>query len=287
MEVVPEPELAGLTYLCSGNTENDVILVVDSGGGTTDFSLLYWKNGKIISECIGEQCNIAGDKVDGIILGKVNSKAPTARITKEQCKKGKEDLFLFTDVRLGSSRPRTVAELQSSGETVIDDQSIAYADIESCAQGEIYSKIVENLSAALQSSKAIENIKNEKTINKILFVGGTSFVSPLREAIVKFAKSNALFTAIVETVTPFDHDIGIKFESNHDPVKINCFNAVAIGASIKAIGVEPTIFPTVEFKWKISDPVWQPLFSAEQDGTLAGIIQEDLLFNSEPFGTRQ
>ena len=66
--VVPEPELAGVTYLFSeSNREDKKVLVIDIGGGTTDFSVLEYKSGKVEAASIGS-CEIAGDAIDKLIF---------------------------------------------------------------------------------------------------------------------------------------------------------------------------------------------------------------------------
>lgn len=273
VKVIPEPELAGLTYLCSGNMEDDVVLVVDSGGGTTDFSLLYWEDGQIISKCIGEQCDVAGNEIDNTIKKIIRDE----RITKEQCRRGKEDLFLDKFSR----RPRTILELHKADcMTEVMGHLIHYSNGDICLspsdKTEVYDKIVSKLCEAMTRLK-LEN----RCINKILFVGGTSFVSPLRDAIIAFSKNEAvshIFDEVVEAVTPFDNEIRVKFENDSDPVSINCFNAVAIGACISAIDIKPTVFPTIEFSWDADSGQWKEMFSPKKNGVIAGILQDTMHF---------
>ncbi len=259
IEVIPEAELAGLAY--TNNCEpQDVILVVDLGGGTTDFSLVYRdENNKIEATCIGDKCDVAGNKVDSVIKEAVDSvmkkEANGRSMPKETCRKKKEAMFQTKE-----NTPRSTLEL-STLDINFDSKVIAYSYLEEREvteqkkgfKEEVYNQITTKLESALKDDA--ESILRGRKINKILFVGGTSMITPLRECIEAAVKKSGCAADSVSSITLFDKaadgaGVQYKFGRDEKAVTLTCYNAVALGACMKAMS-DNNIYalPKLEFRW--------------------------------------
>lgn len=265
IEVLPEPELAGITYLMHSCVADDVILVIDAGGGTTDFSVL-WIEGdedqkKVISKKIEQDRklhDIGGKNIDEVIKIAVSEKI---KGNKGKTELNSDEIPLIEDCRLckenifsQTSNPEHKASGEVKGVTVFYKKSgkentnyIILDNIKS------FKEILENLGKRLE--EGLKKYFNEsfKKINKVLFVGGTSKIYPLRQSfigVIERLKSENIVADNVVYITPQDKKWQIKIgEGTEKGETVTWFNAVAIGACIKAIGKNPVVLPTIDFKW--------------------------------------
>lgn len=249
--VVPEPELAGVTYLFSeSNREDKKVLVIDIGGGTTDFSVLEYKSGKVEAASIGS-CEIAGDAIDKLIFDLLPDGIPHS---KGECRKWKEQLF--AKILEGKITPFDTANLSRAitGQKITGEQFWIYYNeisnplIKGIAIGkEIEVKVFDKIGKALQSAldDKAHGGKNPITgITTIFFVGGTSIITPLREKLVGIvADTSKSYCAVnfnreTDVVDMFGDKIRTLKADWDNPLTVSCYNAVAIGACIKAMGEE-------------------------------------------------
>ncbi len=311
VQVVPESELAGITYLYSCQKADDVVLVVDSGGGTTDFALLYWKeeNGRytLHSQCIGGECNYAGSSIDESIQQSIQRIGNYP--TKVACMRAKEDLFKGTEDEYKSKSEK---DLRGEKSSVSGIQGLQIGYDTNVAEGmyltdeknprlkgpiretKVYNSIIGQLKSGLDQIKADENgirweinstknssgrqkyITLKHKINKVFFMGGTSYIAPFREEIMAFVKGynesqkKEIFDEDLKALTTFDNNIRIRLD-NEQEVGVNCFNAVALGACIKALGEELVSFPKIEFRWR-GGREWEIIYDPDKQGVLAVLL---------------
>lgn len=320
VQVVPESELAGITYLYSCQKADDVVLVVDSGGGTTDFALLYWKeeNGRytLHSQCIGGECNYAGSSIDESIQQSIQRIGNYP--TKVACMRAKEDLFKDTEDEYKSKSEKDLRGEKSSvsgiqGLQIGYDANVAERMYltdeknpslkEPINETKVYNSIIEQLKSGLDQIKAegnginweINSTKNSSgrkkritlkhKINKVFFMGGTSYIAPFREEIMAFvkgyneSKKEEIFDEDLKALTTFDNGIRIHLDGEQE-VGINCFNAVALGACIKALGKELVSFPKVEFVWESekAHDRWIEIYSPEK--RKLAVLSQEIQFKS-------
>lgn len=306
IKVVPEAVLAGIAYLYNSK-KDDVILVVDSGGGTTDFALLYWKGDEIQNDFIGEGCDFAGNEIDRTIYKKLfleegtsNDKGEDSEMM-DKVREAKEHIF-----RDDKGDPREGEELGKAShlfeinnakrvlhynkdEKRLYEQSNDQEEIVRIGEEEVYKKICEKLSEDLKLIKA--------TINTIFFVGGTSYILPLRLEISSLVqsqqgeekdKSSKKFSNKVSVRTPFGtytpisissfvqntkrEETGnrIFFDREH---KITCFNAVAIGACIRALGTKIVSCPKIELACETDEePAWVTIYDPQQESVRTALV---------------
>lgn len=245
IQVVAEPELAGITYFYSERErENKTVLVIDIGGGTTDFSIMaYDSNGEVKVANIAS-CEIAGNAIDKMIYELLPKSLNVRSMVK--CRNWKQTLFA-EDKNDYKIYPKSVDELRDPMCMVDIGQEIGVKgcyiyykssnlsgnsiSIEDSITEKIYKEIEDALNKALDKWK---NENNEKKINTIFFVGGTSIITPLREGLEQIVKDK--FHGIpIETVTMFeDNQKSIKADGG-PTFYVTCYNAVAIGACLKAM----------------------------------------------------
>lgn len=263
ISVIPEPELAGITYLYSEEQRaNKKVLVIDIGGGTTDFSVLEYKNGDVKAFNIGS-CNVAGNAIDDLIFDILPDSIPHS---KAKCRAWKESLFA-DKVSFGDN----TTIMPKETDVLLSDNG--YSDTEykkgeksfrlyynSCNSydykiviGEKIQGIYNEIGNALRNALDGKNRRNAIQIHGIttvFFCGGTSIITPLREHLVNIVMEKeskngepkycvGCFDKKNDVVTMFSNDTGegktIKV-SQELSIPITCYNAVAIGACIKAMG---------------------------------------------------
>ena len=270
--VIEEPELAGVTYLFTESARSDKkVLVIDIGGGTSDFSVLEYKDGNVRANNIGS-CEIAGNAIDKMIFDFLPDSVPRSRAL---CKDRKEHLFRKPNADTSSNKivPRTNNELMNLDSTIVFD-SITQFNLhygkktsKNClvlSTGELFQedKLVQNDKAKITNvfndigvalKKALDDNKITG-INTVFFVGGTSIITPLRETLINIITNMELpycaagFDVSRDVITMFgDNTKTIKADMG-SPLTVTCYNAVAIGACIKAMGNKLCIKPKVEYK---------------------------------------
>lgn len=291
--VAAESELAGTTFLCSrtDRVEMGNVLVIDIGGGTTDFSILSYKDGKVSANNLGnEPCNIAGNAIDDYIFSLLPEDSRLK--SKVKCKEWKEHLFADAEGqsdavtiipkdtkqleddkkgRIALDKTKWYLSYNTHGENTIvlsktDEKAVINEDKKAVFKEDkkaviniegkdittiedIFNLIADKLTSALNKWK--ENNKEEK-INKILFVGGTSIITPLRESLIEAVNKCGFDVHNNDVVTPFDTHKGFTLSIPKKPrsvdkdPQITLYNAVAIGALIKALGDISIVRPHVE-----------------------------------------
>ncbi len=243
IRVEAEPELAGVTYLFSDSERADKkVLVIDIGGGTSDFSVLEYENGKVKASNIGS-CETAGDAIDKLIFEMLPEGIPHSKV---KCREWKEALFA-DKIPSGATKtmiPKAMSALKPveigkiAGKTISlsymfenANSSNDYVVIGEKITTEVFDKIGNALKYALDDNKIIG-------INTIFFVGGTSIITPLREKLVDISKSycETDFSRESGVITMFGKQTRTLKADWDNPLTVTCYNAVAIGACIKAMG---------------------------------------------------
>lgn len=256
VECIPEPILAGTTYLHGkgDDSKEESVLVIDIGGGTTDFSFLQSKNkkdGRPTAEKLGRS-EIAGNDIDDLIYSLLQQNTERSKVDCRTCKES-----LFSDEIWGCAEPRVALSNQQCWVYYKEPASkpkYSYIVLEDELKKHIFNKIGEDLKSALQKW----NEKNDKSIDKIFFVGGTSRIGPLRDALRSVVESvmNKKFND-KDIVTTTNQTIGVKLDDS-GPINVTTFNAVAIGACIKAIGKKIEREPNLKYYDK-ENKIWQDI----------------------------
>ena len=280
--VVDEPQLAGVTYLYSENNDNKrKVLVIDLGGGTTDFCVLEKENVKIKYISNIGSCEKAGNAIDELIF---NLLFDIARQPKSRCRTLKERLFV-EDSTLGADTkiiPKT--EYTKMLAPVDNYFTLCYEQVEDVSDyinlraGKIVNKgkerdvdgngslenIFNEIGTALKNALIMNNITG---INQVFFVGGTSIITPLRKHLINIVTACKLGNGQKCCVPEFNideknRDVITMFGNNtrmleldgDGPRPVTCYNAVAIGACIlamtygemKPICVKPSLILNIE-----------------------------------------
>ncbi len=266
IEVIEEPTLAGVTYLYSEKErENQKILVIDIGGGTTDFSVLEYTKGQPKAKDIGS-CNVAGNEIDKMIFDLLPDNMIRSKVQSENCKKR-----LFAKKVAKSMEPKGMWDLSqinegnsasySSGQSTINihynqkvgndcmvlTEGTLYKSGETPISGDSIDVVFNRICMELQKSLDNNTITG---ITTVLFVGGTSFITPLRKKLLEVVTDSskeycaAEFKKAPNVVTMFgEHTRTVLFGS--EAVPITCYNAVAFGALITAMGNNIAIQPNI------------------------------------------
>ncbi len=269
IEVKTEPELAGATYLLSENDDNETILVIDIGGGTTDFCILRKENGRLDVSSIGTGCNIAGNEIDQIFFDLL----PDELIkSKEMCKQVKEEMFLAERID-----PNQIGETRSPQTEINKMRSVYYDGMKNhtfcydsnsvnnernysiLSTGEIFlngkqfqtknniKDVFEKIASSLKES--LESYSQRQDIDTIFFVGGTSIIYPLREKLTCIVQE--VSSKKIKVVDMFGENTRKLKIDDMDDIPITCYNAVAIGGCIKAMeemGAKLQFKPRVFYK---------------------------------------
>lgn len=263
--VAAEPELAGVTYLSVDEKRAErKVLVVDIGGGTTDFCVLRYEkdeNGKdkFKAENIGS-CNTAGNAIDDLIFSLLPPGFPKS---KAQCRKWKEQLFDKNNGSVAEIKPIETKALGRVGIGAMDDntdwflsynyipdvKNIIALNFETTEESkdskvDLFGKFSE-IGKALET--ALGKLDERSQINTIFFVGGTSIITPLREHLTEVAKKACGHK--LDVVDMFGKNAKQLTADWGKPLPVTCYNAVAIGACIKAMGEKLLcVKPNVNFK---------------------------------------
>lgn len=286
VECVSEPELAGLTFL-SGTGEikdGENILVIDIGGGTTDFSVIKYEEGQMKAKNIG-RCDIAGNAIDDLIYNLL----PSGSRVKSDCRKWKEELFgkkevtsekcVFTPIRTDEldqadggdyaiyyKKPasftddkKSIVLREKDGSSRFYDEKGQIKTIEGTKSlTGIFNRIGDKLTESLEAWK---NQNKNESIDKIFFVGGTSIISPLREKLIECV--NIFFEPDPNTPTFYENKSNVK-DTFCDPqmtvqidteeaLRVTIYNAVAIGACIRALDRKLSRIPEISLTLGVSE----------------------------------
>lgn len=259
IKTLKEPELAGLTYLFTGESQQKGnVLVVDIGGGTTDFAVISRDGEKFQTDSISQEpCNIGGNTIDEKIFEKLPKDVPKS---KAACREAKEELFVNSD-KSDNISPLTTDQLQElsrMGNIKIPNVKEKYFLYYANSKGSDYNTkinvqpIIEEVAREISKklTGALINWQNgdtTKKVDKVFFVGGTSIITPLREKIMEAIKGYCAEGCTA--LTMFGNDkrtFQMDSDPSCDPIPVTCYNAVAIGACIEAYGIERLcIRPTV------------------------------------------
>lgn len=321
IDVIQEPILAGEAYLYGDGQSEKRVLVIDIGGGTTDFAIVHYgtDSGKDTEiEVDGSaSCEIAGNAIDSYIFDLLPNGFPKS---KENCTRAKEGLFaenstgnlgqwkgenlaVFYDdetkdkaakdyillkegsLFLGGKRvKRYVMDAQKPKAIDIEDGKNDHDRVEDVGIEEIiYKPIWNKLEAMLTKwqeppkDKSKRKSQDKKIVDTIFFVGGASIIKPLRDYLTKEVCN--FFGIPVEEK---EEEIEIKgdltvetlFGKNQrklevagdsNLIKITSYNAVAIGACIKAIDDgKCAIKPEVSFSWIHEDDERNQVFRTDE-----------------------
>lgn len=266
IKVVEEPELAGITYFYSNEdnktTESKTVLVIDIGGGTSDFSLLKCENGKRKAINIGS-CNYAGNSIDQIIYELLPKGLKKSKVS---CRIWKETLFANEKIPIPTKDIKAVEigklsaneslwicyenKRNISNSIVLSEGKLFIGGKEERAINTNIVKIFEAITTALKKSLDDNQTKFEK-IDTVFFIGGTSIIAPMRDMLINGIKDYCVvdFDESKNVVTAFGDNvrtIKIDASTTHD---VTHYNAVAIGAFIKAFGEDKLCFrPKIKYK---------------------------------------
>ncbi len=305
--VKAEPELAGITYLYSeSNMEEKKVLVIDIGGGTTDFSILEHTSEKIEATNIGS-CEIAGNAIDDLIFNLLPDNIPHSR---SLCKNRKENLFLKGQDTTFIV-PRSTEELEDLGNIAVFESGSnqyhlhyaekTYGNCIVLSTGQLFKE-----GSEIKKGKSITDVFNDigkalrkalddsviVGINKVLFVGGTSIITPLRETLVEIVTDTGKaycvkgFNPKTDVVTMFGEDTRTVKVDWDVPAYITCYNAVAIGACIKAMDKKIRIKPMMKaLICGSAERVWETTTNSIIIGTDRGAAFAWLVFSKSDLDT--
>lgn len=212
LRIINEPTAASLTYSFNKpNTDNEYILVIDCGGGTTDFSLLYMD----YEEMLFEVTNVNGDNFMGgedltnnlinTILKKLNLSNPTSKqlnIIRTQCEKCKCELSFKKNTRMFF-------------ENLINDSDITLL----YSRTQFYN---DNFIFFTNIKKHIINTIKDYEINKIVFVGGTTRI-PIFKTLCQELFTNDII--ICDNINP-DHIVSMGATLQGNLLKYNIKDAI-------------------------------------------------------------
>jgi molecular chaperone DnaK len=179
--VIPEPTAAALAYGIE-QTEDQVILVYDLGGGTFDITLIEIKGGDITVICTGGDSQLGGKDWDDAIVNHLTSKFEEASGTPAETLL--EDMETYQELlndaerckKELSSRKSYTAAVRFGGERVKVDLS-----------RETFQQITAPLLERTLSLTAIEiekaAAKGYRKIDKLLLVGGSTYMPQVIEAV--------------------------------------------------------------------------------------------------------
>ncbi len=194
LRIINEPTSASLAYAFNNKPRNnEYILVIDCGGGTTDFSLLHMD----YEEMLFEVENINGDNFMGgedltnnlinIVLRKLILENPTSKqlnIIKSQCEKAKCEL---------SFKENTIMFFENIVNN--QDKMLYYSRTQFYNDNSIFFKNIK---------KHIINTIKDYDIDKIILVGGTTRI-PLFKTICQEIKNDII---ICDNLNP-DHIVSM------------------------------------------------------------------------------
>ncbi len=276
IDVKPEAELAGIAYLYGDEDRaKKKVLVIDIGGGTTDFSILqYDDSGKVRADNIGA-CNTAGNAIDSFIFDLLKDAVDKDKkpgdnkniiISRQACTAAKMNLFVqqATGTKNTEIKPETLASLKGKSSSIREtDYLLTYNPPvygygkyiclqEGCryvngtkdkhSSGKNITSIFEKIWKDLDQS-----LSGKNDINTIFFFGGTSIVTPLREHIIEKINNEhrrKAFADAFSVVTSFE-PLNL-FAVDEEDILIDTYSAVAVGAFICAMGGELRTVPKLE-----------------------------------------
>lgn len=298
IDVKPEAELAGIAYLYGDEDRaKKKVLVIDIGGGTTDFSILqYDDSGKVRADNIGA-CNTAGNAIDSCIFDLLKDAVDKDKkpgdnkniiISRQACTAAKMNLFVQQVAGTESTKvePETLESLKRKSSSIGGtDYLLTYNNPpvsrygkyiclqEGCryvngtkdkhSSGKNITSIFETIWKALDKS-----LSGKNDINTIFFFGGTSIVSPLREYIIEKINRKA-FACDFSVVTSFDPVILLA--GNGENLFVDTYSAVAVGAFIYAMGGKLRAVPKLE-GYKINGNTIEDV----------GMVQKVMISSPEP-----
>ncbi len=271
IEVIAEPELAGTTYLYKEKErENKTVLVIDIGGGTTDFSVLEYDNKEDVKAQNIGSCNFAGETIDASICNYLNNNLFQNKkyIYKAQYKRIKERMFADYEFQGGAALYRIKPKEDPQkmycelADILLDEdhRKICYAQpiLQDGTDFYVIGKELDKVFYSIESEldKALDKYKSAALINTVFFVGGTSVIKPLRDKLLKVVKDKVnkenkpilspTFDASKDVITMFDNFKDINLDGR-GLIPLTFYNAVAIGACIKARGAHVIVTPKVSY----------------------------------------
>jgi L1 cell adhesion molecule like protein len=171
LRIINEPTSAALAYSFNcQHQDQEHILVIDCGGGTTDLSLLYMDYNEMLFEVL----NVHGDNFSGgedltnsmvnYVIKKFDIQSPTSKqldIIKTQCELAKCELSFKNNVNI-------------IFENLIHNKDITL----NYSRTQFYNH---NITFFYNIKKHIIDTIDEYTINKIVFIGGTTRIPIFKE----------------------------------------------------------------------------------------------------------
>ena len=301
IDVKPEAELAGIAYLYGDeDSAKKKVLVIDIGGGTTDFSILqYDDSGKVRADNIGA-CNTAGNAIDSFIFDllkyavdedKKTGENKNIIISRQACTAAKMNLFVqqATGTENTEIKPETLASLKGKSSSIRETDYLLTYNLPESRYGKYIClqegcRFVNGTKDKHSSGKNITSIFEEiwedldkslsgkNDINTIFFFGGTSIVTPLREHII--AKINnkhrrKAFADAFSVVTSFE-PVNL-LAGNGENLFVDTYSAVAVGAFIYAMGGKLRAVPKLE-GYKINGNTIEDV----------GMVQKVMISSPEP-----
>lgn len=250
VKILPEPELAGVTCLFGDDPNNNVtVLVIDIGGGTTDFSVLKYAKGTI-KYGVKDSCNVAGNTIDDLIQSLLPDDFHTNKLScrqaKEQCfseeeggnlgKYGEKELTLWYERREGE------------GDYISLEEGTLYLDgnLKKSGNGiekQVFEKIGNKLDSVLDKHKG-------GPINRVFFVGGSSAIPQLIEYLKKKLTHSKQVDHKVGFETMFGQNQRTIAVPGGESITVTNYNAVAIGAFIQAAtDYKCIVMPKITLAW--------------------------------------
>lgn len=190
IELLQEPIAASIAYGMKANTENQYWLVFDFGGGTLDTAIVSTHGGRLkVVNCSGNQF-LGGRDIDDVVLKKIilPKMAEEYNIDQNNMAFMRKMLLLAEKCKIKLST-QDVVEVEANYD--FDPRAMVDADGEEIdffceiTREEFERAIKEIIDRAIESAKVAveESGINIKQFEKIILVGGTTYIPALRRAI--------------------------------------------------------------------------------------------------------
>lgn len=192
--IINEPTSAALAYGLEKSKENEhKILIVDSGGGTTDFTLLILDDGMFeVKATLGDRF-LGGSDVDNILMEfcikdfkrkhkkDLNTSAKAVKRLKIGCERAKKILSTTTSAKI---------EIDALFEGIDYSVNMSRAKYESLCGG-LFKKIMGFIDRVLLDAEV-----DRGEVDDIVLVGGSTRIPKIRQMLTAYFGGKKLYTSI-------------------------------------------------------------------------------------------
>ena len=179
IDIVEEPTAAAFYYGCEKSSEHEVICIFDLGGGTFDVTAMKMENGSMTVLTTDGDHDLGGRNWDSELIAMVEEKFREQTGYQEEF-----DSEILQDLQLKceTAKKQLTTSNQAPISLVVDRKNKAQIII---TRDEFDARTSFLLSTAIDLTRAVFNRIEERgeKITKILFVGGSTFMPQVAEAV--------------------------------------------------------------------------------------------------------